>query len=96
MCTHRSSLFSSFLLSSCHRLSPLRGYFAVVKVGIDRATGEKVAIKLVNKSLVEKEETLANEIGILGSIDHPSVVNMRAIFDTEDILFIVMELCGTS
>jgi len=69
-----------------------QGYFAVVKVGKDRKTGERVAVKLVNKSLVEKEETLANEIGILGSIDHPNVVNMKAIFDTEDTLFIVMEL----
>jgi len=69
-----------------------QGYFAVVKVGIDRKTGDRVAVKMVNKSLVEKEETLANEIDILGSIDHPNVVNMKAIFDTEDILFIVMEL----
>jgi len=65
-------------------------------VGIDRKTKEKVAVKLVNKSLVEKEETLANEIDILGSINHPNVVNMRAIFDTEDILFIVMELYDPS
>lgn len=64
-----------------------------MKVGIDRSTGEKVAVKLVNKSLVEKEETLANEIDILGSIDHPNVVSMKAIFDTDDTLFIVMELC---
>lgn len=49
-------------------------------------------MKLVNKSLVEKEESLANEIDILGSIDHPNVVNMKAIFDTEETLFIVMEL----
>jgi len=69
-----------------------QGYFAVVKVGVDRKTSEKVAVKLVNKSLVEKEETLANEIDILGSIDHPGVVSMKAIFDTEDILYIVMEL----
>jgi len=69
-----------------------QGYFAVVKVGKDRKTHERVAVKLVNKSLVEKEETLANEIGILGSIDHPNVVSMKAIFDTDDILFIVMEL----
>jgi len=33
-----------------------QGYFAVVKVGIDKKTGEKVAVKLVNKSLVEKEK----------------------------------------
>lgn len=69
-----------------------QGYFAVVKVGIDKKTKERVAVKLVNKSLVEKEETLENEIEILGSIDHPSVVSMKGMFDTEDILYIVMEL----
>jgi len=69
-----------------------QGYFAVVKVGKDLKTGEEVAIKFVKKSLVEREETLANEIDILGAIDHPHVVGLRAIFDTEEILFIVMDL----
>jgi len=69
-----------------------QGYFAVVKVGKDLKTGEEVAVKFVKKSLVEREETLANEIDILGSIKHPNVVGLRAIFDTEEILFIVMDL----
>eukprot|EP01128_Nolandella_sp_AFSM9_P009602 TRINITY_DN621_c0_g1_i1.p1 TRINITY_DN621_c0_g1~~TRINITY_DN621_c0_g1_i1.p1 ORF type:complete len:342 (-),score=115.40 TRINITY_DN621_c0_g1_i1:49-966(-) len=69
-----------------------QGYFAVVKVCHHKKTGKKYAVKLVNKSLVEKEETLANEIDILSSIDHPNCVNLVAMFDTEDILFIVMEL----
>jgi len=46
----------------------------------------------VNKELVEREETLNNEIEILSKIDHPSVVKMHAIFDTTEHLFIVMEL----
>jgi len=69
-----------------------QGYFAVVKVGKDLKTGEEVAVKFVKKSLVEREETLANEIDILGSIQHPNVVGLRAIFDTEETLFIVMDL----
>jgi len=69
-----------------------QGYFAVVKVGKDLKTQEEVAIKFVKKSLVEREETLANEIDILASVDHPNVVGLRAIFDTEEILFIVMDL----
>jgi len=69
-----------------------QGYFAVVKVGKDLKTGEEVAVKFVKKSLVEREETLANEIDILGSINHPNVVGLRAIFDTEETLFIVMDL----
>jgi len=69
-----------------------QGYFAVVKVGKDLKTDEEVAVKFVKKSLVEREETLANEIDILGSINHPNVVGLRAIFDTEEILYIVMDL----
>jgi len=69
-----------------------QGYFAVVKVGKDLKTNEEVAVKFVKKSLVEREETLANEIDILGSIVHPNVVQLRAIFDTEETLFIVMDL----
>jgi len=69
-----------------------QGYFAVVKVGTEIATGEKVAIKCVNKKMVEKDETLQNEIDILGNIDHPKVICMKDIFDSKDTLFIVMEL----
>jgi len=69
-----------------------QGYFAVVKVGIDKLTGERVAIKIVNKELVEREETLNNEIEILSKVDHPNIVRMHAIFDTSESLFIVMEL----
>jgi serine/threonine protein kinase len=69
-----------------------QGYFAVVKVGIDKKTSERVAIKVVNKELVEREETLDNEIDILSQVDHPNIVKMHAIFDTEEHLLIVMEL----
>jgi len=69
-----------------------QGYFAVVKVGIDKKTGERVAIKAVAKTMVEKQETLDNEIGILRDINHPNIVKMHAIYDTKDTLFIVMEL----
>lgn len=65
----------------------------MVKVGIDKVTGERVAIKVVNKELVEREETLNNEIEILSNVDHENIVRMHAIFDTSEHLFIVMELC---
>jgi len=69
-----------------------QGYFAIVKVGIDKKTGERVAIKVVNKELVEREETLNNEIEILSKVDHPNIVRMHSIFDTPEHLFIVMDL----
>jgi calcium/calmodulin-dependent protein kinase I len=63
-----------------------------VKVGLDKKTKEKVAIKAVSKKMVEKQETLDNEITILSDITHPHIVKMHAIFDAADTLFIVMEL----
>jgi calcium/calmodulin-dependent protein kinase I len=68
------------------------GYFAVVNVGVNNFTNEKVAIKIVDKRLVERQETLDNEVEILNSINHCNIVKMEAIFDTVDHLYIVMEL----
>lgn len=68
------------------------GYFAEVRVGIDKETGERVAIKVVDKKKVEREETLNNEIEILSAVDHDNIVRMYAIFDTPENLLIVMEL----
>lgn len=77
---------------ACDSCIHFRGYFAVVKVGIDKKTGNKVAIKVIDKEVVEREETLRNEIDILSKVNHPNIVQMYAIFDTPEHLFIVMEL----
>eukprot|EP01127_Copromyxa_protea_P004764 TRINITY_DN1458_c0_g1_i2.p1 TRINITY_DN1458_c0_g1~~TRINITY_DN1458_c0_g1_i2.p1 ORF type:complete len:286 (-),score=64.71 TRINITY_DN1458_c0_g1_i2:117-974(-) len=69
-----------------------KGYFAVVKVGIEKKTGRRVAIKVIDKEVVERDETLKNEIEILSKVHHPNIVQMYAIFDTPENLFIVMEL----
>jgi len=69
-----------------------KGYFAVVKVGVKKGTSQRVAVKIIDKDLVEKEETLRAEISILRSVDHPNVVKMESVFETPENLFIVMEL----
>jgi len=69
-----------------------RGYFAEVYVGIDKRTKQRVAVKVVDKNKVEKEESLEREVYILSSINHMYIVKMESIFDTVDNLFIVMEL----
>jgi len=68
------------------------GYFAVVYVGINKSTLGLVAVKAVDKRLVEKEEALEREVRILSSINHMYIVKMLAIFDTMSHLYIVMEL----
>jgi len=69
-----------------------QGYFAVVKVGIIKETSEKVAIKFVNKKLVEKPENLKTETSLLQMVDHAHIVKLIDICDTKDTLFIIMEL----
>lgn len=69
------------------------GFFATVKVGIDKKTGEKVAVKIIDKSKVEESpQLLQNEIDIMAKVHHPHVVGLKAVFDTDATLFIVMEL----
>jgi len=69
------------------------GFFATVKMGIDKKTGEKVAVKIIDKSKVEESpQLLQNEIDIMAKVHHPHVVGLRAVFDTDTTLFIVMEL----
>jgi len=69
-----------------------QGYFAIVKVAIDKHTKNKVAVKFVNKKLVEKAENLKTETSLLQRINHPSIVKLIDICDTKDTLFIIMEL----
>jgi len=73
-------------------LDTRRGYFAVVKTATEKATNRKVAVKFVNKKLVEKAENLKTETSLLQRINHKNIVKLIDICDTKDTLFIVMEL----
>jgi len=57
-----------------------------------KKSGRRVAVKFVNKKLVEKPQNLKSETNLLQSVNHPNVVQLIDICDTKDILFIVMEL----
>ncbi len=68
------------------------GTFAVVRVAIDRKSKDKVAIKEINKSLSELE-ALENEIHIMErSGKHENLVSLRDVFDSKDVLYLVMDL----
>jgi serine/threonine protein kinase len=68
------------------------GYFAKVYLGEDKETHEKVAVKAIEKKMVEDPASLENEINILKKVDHPLIVKMKAVFDTKEKLYIVLEL----
>lgn len=76
------------------------GNFAEVKLGINKETGEKVAIKIIEPKDDEDMEVIEQEINILGSLDHPSIIKLHEVFSkpnkkkkgTMKRMYVVMEL----
>jgi len=75
-------------------LRPLeQGKFGVVFLGKHLLTGEKVAIKVIDK-LQQKQRTLdeiKREAEIMKRLDHPNIIKVNQIIDTEKIFYIIME-----
>mmetsp|Transcript_3864 Transcript_3864/g.9453 ORF Transcript_3864/g.9453 Transcript_3864/m.9453 type:complete len:549 (-) Transcript_3864:106-1752(-) len=74
------------------------GAFAKVYAGTSLASGEKVAIKVIDKKIVGKEVTpraLQTEVAVLKGVQHPYVIQLRGVYEDEHNLYIVTELaCG--
>lgn len=70
------------------------GVFGVVRLIVDKNTGEEKALKLISKRGSEKdqESTLLNEIKIMKTLDHPSIVKMYEYYQDKKNFYIVTEL----
>jgi len=70
-----------------------RGAFSVVKVGVEKATGKRFAIKIIEKTNVGADlNRLQTEIKILKQVDHPNIIKLKELFETPTMLAIVTEL----
>jgi len=71
-----------------------RGTFSIVKEGTSKKTGEKVALKFIDKKYVDKEDLLllTREIDIMKKVNHENVLSLKEIYETENQLSLVMEL----
>jgi len=70
-----------------------RGNFSVVHLGLSKETTQRVAIKIIQKvGAKNKPEMLQNEVEILRKMEHPYIIKLFDIFDTDAILYLVMEL----
>jgi len=67
------------------------GSFAVVKVGVDLASKEKVAIKEICKK-GNHPGVLENEIDIMSNTGpHRSIVSLREVFDSPEKIYLVLD-----
>ena len=70
------------------------GTFGTVRLGTNRQTGEKVAIKILEKnriSNIDDRNRIEREINFLKKIHHPNIVKLFCVIETGSQMFIVME-----
>ena len=70
------------------------GTFGKVKLGYQITTGEKVAVKILEKSKITDiadVERVSREIHILKIVRHPHVVHLYEIIETPKKLYLIME-----
>jgi 5'-AMP-activated protein kinase catalytic alpha subunit len=73
------------------------GTFGKVRLGTHTLTGEKVAIKILEKDkILDKAdiERVTREIQILKIVRHPNVIQLYEIIETNRQLFLIMEHAG--
>lgn len=74
------------------KLIPGRGEFSVVHLGVHKKTGEKFAIKVIEKNEMDTSR-LETEVNILKKVQHANIIHLKEFFDTPKKLYLVMELC---
>ena len=73
-----------------------QGTFGKVKLGIYLPSGEKVAIKILEKyRITEKDDKIRvkREFDMLAKLNHPNVIQVAEIFESQDNYYSVMEYC---
>jgi serine/threonine protein kinase len=72
------------------------GNFSTVKLAVDKRTGNKVAVKIIDKRKhwhnYKTRESIEREVTILQQIKHDNIIAIHEIYDTPKFLYIVLEL----
>ncbi|KAJ3206836.1 hypothetical protein HDU67_007904 [Dinochytrium kinnereticum] len=71
-----------------------QGTYGKVKLGFNKSTNEKVAIKVIEKAQIQSPKQVARlqrEIRFLKLLYHPHIVKVYDVIETDDFIYIVME-----
>ena len=71
-----------------------KGHFAVVKLARHVFTGEKVAVKVIDKTKLDEvsKAHLFQEVRCMKLVQHPNVVRLYEVIDTQTKLYLILEL----
>lgn len=70
-----------------------RGGFSVVVEATSKKDGEKYAVKIIEKNMIQDDiKLLRREIEIMKKVSHPNILKLHEIYETDEKVYIVMEL----
>lgn len=73
------------------------GSFAKVKEGLHTLTGQKVAIKVIDKKKAKEDayvsKNMRREGKLLQMVLHPNIIQLYELMETENSYYLVAELC---
>ncbi|XP_064605467.1 NUAK family SNF1-like kinase 1 isoform X2 [Liolophura sinensis] len=70
------------------------GTYGKVKLAVEVATGEKVAIKYIRKNKIQDDQDLnriRREIKVMTKLKHPHIINVREVFENKEKIVMVMD-----
>jgi 5'-AMP-activated protein kinase catalytic alpha subunit len=70
------------------------GTFGKVKIAIHIPTGEKVAVKILEKRRIQDQADVRRvnrEIKILKKAKHPNIIQLFEVLDTPNTIYLIME-----
>ncbi|KAL8018404.1 putative protein kinase [Plasmopara halstedii] len=70
------------------------GKYSVVKRCTKQLTNEQFAVKIIDKRQMTEVRFLKRELEIMYELRHDGIVRLLELFENNESLFLVMELCG--
>ncbi|XP_073817507.1 nuak family kinase 1 isoform X3 [Musca autumnalis] len=74
-----------------------QGTYGKVQLGINKETGQEVAIKTIKKCKIEAESDLVRirrEVQIMSSVQHPNIIHIYEVFENREKMVLVMEFAA--